>query len=163
MAPEHRDNFEPLVTSHLYKKDLTDQFFMQGTLDHTPYLSSVAALKFYQNLGGLERILEHTQPLLDWAQQMLCLAFNSPVLPVPPNMVAPFMRVLRLPSTSKYAHSRDETEKLMYDLAENFGSVVAVNFFSGHLWLRISANIYNCKEDYLLLRDAVLKCLEIPH
>merc|ERR1712062_314239 len=50
VSPEHRDNLEPLITSHLYKQDMTDQFFMQGTIDHTPYLCSVPALQFYQKL-----------------------------------------------------------------------------------------------------------------
>ena len=30
MAAKHRESIEPLVTSHLYKQDLTDQFFMQA-------------------------------------------------------------------------------------------------------------------------------------
>merc|ERR1712123_184526 len=36
VTPEHRDRIQPLITSHLYKKDMVDQFFMQGCMDHTP-------------------------------------------------------------------------------------------------------------------------------
>merc|ERR1712179_172503 len=159
VSPEHRDNLEPLITSHLYKQDMTDKLFMQGTLDHTPYLCSVPALQFYQKLGGYQALLDHTQPLLDWAQQMLCHAFNTPVLPVPPDMVAPFMRVLRLPHTEKYSVSRDHAEKMMDDLSKDLCAVAVIVCFSGHLWLRISANAYNSKEDYLELKEVLLKCL----
>eukprot|EP00092_Neocalanus_flemingeri_P028528 GFUD01030980.1.p1 GENE.GFUD01030980.1~~GFUD01030980.1.p1 ORF type:complete len:400 (+),score=104.55 GFUD01030980.1:98-1297(+) len=159
VSPEHRDSIQPLVTSHLYKQDMTDQFFMQGCLDHTPYLCSVPALQFYDQLGGYKNLLKHTQPLLDWAQQMLCHAMGTPVLPVPPDMVAPFMRVLRLPASDKYSLSRAEAERFMDDLSREYGAVAVVTCFSGYLWLRISANAYNCKDDYLELKEVLLKCL----
>eukprot|EP00091_Calanus_sinicus_P022414 TRINITY_DN7092_c0_g1_i2.p1 TRINITY_DN7092_c0_g1~~TRINITY_DN7092_c0_g1_i2.p1 ORF type:complete len:237 (-),score=51.45 TRINITY_DN7092_c0_g1_i2:245-955(-) len=159
VAPEHRDSLEPLITSHLYKQDMTDQFFMQGCIDHTPFLSSLPALQFYEKLGGYAALLAHTQPLLDWAQQMLCHALGTPVLPVPPDMVAPFMRVLRLPHSDKYSLSRSEAERMMDDLSGGYGAVAVITCFSGHLWLRISANAYNCKEDYLELKEVLQKCL----
>lgn len=159
VAPEHRDNLEPMITSHLYKQDMTDQFFMQGCIDHTPYLSSLPALQFYEKLGGYKALLAHTQPLLDWAQQMLCHALSTPVLPVPPDMVAPFMRVLRLPHSDKYSLSRSEAERMMDDLSGEYGAVAVITCFSGHLWLRISANAYSCKEDFLELKEVLQKCL----
>ena len=55
-------------------------------MDHSCYLSSPMALDFYRRLGGLSAIQAYTKPLLDWAQQMLCHALNTPVLPVPPSM-----------------------------------------------------------------------------
>ena len=68
---------------------------MQGTMDYTAYLVAKTALAFYSDQGGREALLRYTTPLLDWAQQMLCHTLNTTVLPVPDNMVAPFMRVLR--------------------------------------------------------------------
>ena len=55
-------------------------------MDHTSYLACSAALSFYSRLGGRAAILGHVTPLLDWAQQMLCHALKTPVLPVPPSM-----------------------------------------------------------------------------
>jgi len=152
VAPALRNSLEPLVTSHLYKQDITDQFFMQGTVDHSCYLSSPMALDFYRRLGGLSAIQAYTKPLLDWAQQMLCHALNTPVLPVPPSMQAPFMRVLRLPPLS----GRPATEETRINLADEFsdaGVDCQILQFSGHLWLRISANVYSTREDYMALRD----------
>ena len=41
VAAKHRESIEPLVTSHLYKQDLTDQFFMQARICCTLSLSSI--------------------------------------------------------------------------------------------------------------------------
>jgi hypothetical protein len=32
--------------------------------------------------------------------------------------------------------------------------------FNGKYWIRLSANIYNCKEDYIRLKDGILKFLK---
>merc|ERR1719187_3010974 len=114
-------------------------------MDHTPYLCSVPALQFYQKLGGYKALLEHTKPLLDWAQQMLCHAFNTPVLPIPPGMQAPNMRVLRLPEISQYSPpSRDLVEQFKDEVYSSEPSLayVQIQAFGGYYWLRISANVY---------------------
>ena len=162
VAPSHRDSMEPLVTSHSYNMDMVEQFFMQGTIDHTPYLCVKAALKFYSDLGGHEAILGHIQPLLDWAQDMLSQAMDTTKLPVPHSMQAPFMRVIRLPipEHSVYSMTREGGISLMKDLYSNHKVVAAVVAFSNLPWLRISANVYNCKDDYLSLRDTLIKCFE---
>lgn len=95
VSDRHRESLQPLVTSHLYKRSLQDQFFMQGTMDHTPFIAAKTGLEFYDSLGGREALDAYTRPLLDWAQQMLSLALDTSILPVPASMVAPFMRVLR--------------------------------------------------------------------
>jgi len=156
----HRDLIQPLVTSWNYKKSFSDQFFFQGTGDHTTYLCTKPALKFYDDLGGRLAILDHVTPLLEWAQQMLCQALGTSVFPVPPSMQAPYMRLLKLPETSKYSAVRVDAERFMDDLISHnvIGVVVPV---SGQLWLRISANVYNCRDDYIKLKDALLQILEI--
>jgi len=158
VAPKHRESIQPLVTSHLYKQDLTDQFFMQGSMDQTSYLSCSAALDFYKRLGGRAALVDYAKPLLDWAQQMLCHALGTPVLPIPPNMQAPFMRVLRLPPVAKYSPPcRDLAETFMNDISASDHVVTVITAFSGYLWLRISANVYSSKEDYIHLKDALLR------
>ena len=157
VSPEHRQSLEPLVTSHLYGQSLQDQFFMQGTMDHTPYLASLPALEFYRDQGGREALLTFASPLLDWAQQMLCHSLNTAVLPVPDTMVAPFMRVLRLPRHEKFPISRDSAEKICSHIVTECGVVAAINVFSGQLWLRISANMYSTREGYERLRDVLVK------
>ena len=50
-------------------------------------------------------------------------------------------------------------EKLMVDLNENHGLVTALTFFVGKPWIRLSANVYNEKSDYVKLRDRLAKAL----
>ena len=62
------------------------------------------------------------------------------------------MRVLRLPPLS----GRPATEETRINLADEFsdaGVDCQILQFSGHLWLRISANVYSTREDYMALRD----------
>ena len=139
---------------------MVEQFFMQGTIDHTPYLCVKPALQFYKDLGGHAALLAHTQPLLDWAQDILCQALGTTRLPVPHSMQAPFMRVLRLPNSKNYPLTRDAGINLMKDLYTHHKVVVAVVAFSNQPWLRISANVYNCKEDYVRLKDTLLECFK---
>ena len=54
---------EPLVTSHLYRGSLQDQFFMQGTMDHTSYLCAQPALAFYNKQGGRAKLVAYTGPV----------------------------------------------------------------------------------------------------
>ena len=56
---------EPLVTSHLYRGSLQDQFYMQGTMDHTAYLCAKPALAFYISLGGRAKLVAYTGPVRD--------------------------------------------------------------------------------------------------
>jgi len=159
VAPKHKEFIQPLVTSWLYGKTMRDQFFMQGTMDHTPYLCVKQALKFYRSLGGRTAILDYVTPLLDWAQQMLCHALGTPVLPVPASMQAPYMRVLRLPENNKYTAIREDAEKFI-DAIISERVIVIIVAFSGHLWLRISGNVYNCREDYIILKDKLMEMLK---
>ena len=101
--------------------------------------------------------MRYTTPLLDWAQQMLCHSLGTSLLPVPTSMLAPFMRVLRLPRHKDFSVSRDTADRLMAELSSDSGAVPVFVVFSGQMWLRISANMYSTKEDYLKLRDVLVK------
>ena len=57
---------EPLVTSHLYRGTLQDQFFMQGTMDHTSYLCAQPALAFYTKQGGRAKLVAYTGPVREY-------------------------------------------------------------------------------------------------
>ena len=87
VSPDMQGQIEPLVTSHMYNKSMADQFFMQGTADHTAYLCTRTGLQFYSQSGGLPALLDHTQALLDWAAEMLAEAFRTEQLQVPRNVI----------------------------------------------------------------------------
>ena len=101
--------------------------------------------------------MSYAASILDWAQQMLCHSLQTSVLPVPASMISPFMRVLRLPRHQRFPVGRESAEKVMTEMVTRGGVVPAVNAFSGHLWLRISCNLYSTKQDFIKLRDALVK------
>lgn len=45
----------------------------------------------------------------------------------------------------------------MTEMAVDSGVVPVIVSFSGHLWLRISANMYTTKDDFYRLRDVIVK------
>ena len=56
------------------------------------------------------------------------------------------MRVLQLPNTPHFSLSRAEAERFMDVLSAEHGAVAVITCFSGHLWLRISATVYSCRQ-----------------
>lgn len=53
IAKQHHDWCTPLVTSHMYKKGVQLEYFMQGTRDNIPYFLVPEALKFFSEIGGM--------------------------------------------------------------------------------------------------------------
>ena len=45
----------------------------------------------------------------------------------------------------------------MTEMAVDSGVVPVIVAFSGHLWLRISANMYTTREDFNKLRDVIVQ------
>ena len=54
----------------------------------------------------------------------------------------------------------DVVEKLMVELNENHDLVTALTFFGNKPWIRLSANVYNEKSDYVKLRDKLAMALK---
>ena len=56
IAKEHHNWCTPLVTSHMYKKGVQLEYFMQGTRDNIPFFLVPDALKFYNEIGGMVKM-----------------------------------------------------------------------------------------------------------
>lgn len=56
IAKEHHNWCTPLVTSHMYKKGVQLEYFMQGTRDNIPYFLVPDALEFYNEIGGMVKM-----------------------------------------------------------------------------------------------------------
>ena len=66
----------------------------------------------------------------------------------------------RLPNHDKFPVCRDTAERMMTQMSETTDVVPVIVAFSGHLWLRVSANMYSVREDFIRLRDVMLKTFE---
>ena len=64
--------------------------------------------------------------------------------------------ICRLPAIPHYGLSSREADRLRDRLCQREGLVCWTTAFSGCLWLRISANIYSSRQDYLTLRNVFL-------
>lgn len=93
---------------------------------------------------------------------MLAEAWNVEVLPIPESMRAPFMAVVRLPIelSAAYGATKDGEQQLMADMYKRYNVVAAFVSIQASLWCRVSAQIYNAKEDYMILAEAVLKLVK---
>ena len=52
-------------------------------------------------------------------------------------------------------------EKLIVNLNESHGLVIQLTFFCEKPWIRLSANVYNEKSDYIKLRDRLARALNL--
>lgn len=65
----------------------------------------------------------------------------------------------QIPSGS--AMTFEMCEEMMPRLAEEHSVVTALTFFDNKAWIRLSANVYNTKMDYVKLRDRLAKALNL--
>ena len=109
------------------------------------------------SIGGHKAIMDYVTPLLDWAVDMLCDAFSTQPLEIPDSMRAPCMRVISCPSWLLNLDSIELADDFVQKMSEEDNLNCPITVFNGVPWIRISANIYNTKEDYVQLRDVILK------
>ena len=112
---------------------------------------------FNYRIGGHKAIMNYVSPLLDWAVDMLCEAFNSKPLDIPDSMRAPCMRVIGCPTWLSHLDTIEIADDFVQKMSEEENLNCPVTVFNGKAWIRISANIYNTKTDYIKLRDVILK------
>ena len=100
--------------------------------------------------------MEYVTPLLDWAVEMLCKAFETNPQPIPNSMRAPCMRVIACPKWLSHLHSIDIADEFVRKLAVDDQLICPITVFSGKPWIRISGNIYNSQDDYIRLRETIM-------
>lgn len=162
ISPKFHDIILPQVVSWNHDKSLQDRFFLQGTMDHTSYIASETAIKFYNDIGGMSSITKYNSQLACWAAMLLAEAWDTEVLPVPESMRAPCMAVVRLPGTlsAAYGSTSEGANQMMSDVYTKYKVVACFVCVQASLWCRVSAQVYNAKEDYMFLAEVVLKLME---
>lgn len=120
-------------------------------------------INFYEtNLGGLSAIRAYTEPLLKQAVEMLEREWKTKRLSVPDEMLAPFMRVVKLPELRSFRVVKNGEPgdkvavRLIRYLLDKFKLVTHIGCLEGELLCRIGCFVYNDMDDYIKLKDAVL-------
>lgn len=154
---EHKDYIKPLAISHGYKKGILTDFFHQGTRDDSAYCVAPAAIQFYNDIGGYEKIHSYADKLLREAVKLLTDAWGTEKLEIPDSMEAPFMRMIKLPKLNLFAglSTFDEIEPILIDHLVNQNISAQYTCVDGDICIRISANVYNSLEDYQKLADFI--------
>ncbi|XP_077987169.1 uncharacterized protein LOC144441466 [Glandiceps talaboti] len=155
--PKHHATIKPLLTSHNFKKSLHQQFYGQGTRDESTFLTTPAAIQFYNDIGGMERIQKYTRPLLEWGMAMLSEAWGTEILSIPADMRAPNMGLVALPLVHKKSDIISQwSPQLLREVYDKHHVNTAPVEVQGRMWCRISVNVYTTKDDLMKLRDAYL-------
>ena len=100
--PKYHKILEPLTTSHLYKGSLQEKFYQQGTDDITNYFSVAAGLAYHKDIGGFDALNKNAKHLLGYAEKRLCDELGCSKYPVPASMEAPFMKIVKLPKSTRH-------------------------------------------------------------
>lgn len=134
-------------------------------MDKTSQYVVADCINFYENfLGGLDRIREYTDPLLERALAMLEREWGTMRLQVPKSMLPAFMRVIKFPKMDEYDLEKvaefDWESKIIVPLAKHlldkYNVVAFVGILNSELICRLSCFVYNEFDDFVALKDAVL-------
>jgi isopenicillin-N epimerase len=143
VAPEHRDQVGPLVTSHGYGGSFHAQFDWTGTADPTPYLSIPAALDFMGSLGW-ERVRHHNHSLVEHGRDLLAEALGTEVQ-VPESSFGS-MAVVALPQG--VGTTLDQAQAVQADLYLAERIEVPFGTWNDRGYVRLSAQAYNAPAEY---------------
>lgn len=151
--------------------DFHGRFDYIGTRDYTPWCAMGAALEFRSKaLGGEENVRDYIHNLAWWAGQTLAERFQTEVL-APEEMTAAITNVrLPIPRSWPAEDRRRCASGVDVELLSRYNSQVVSATLSTPVrpgsaaveethWLRLSAQVYLGKEDFLTLGGQVLEII----
>lgn len=147
---------EPLVVSHGFGADFVSGFYWSGLTDYSSWLALDAPLAFWHAAGREPARIYCQYMALDAAEQ-LSGAWGTE-LGIPPELLGPMalVEVPAMPQLGEGPFAYEHAEALQNALYRR-GIEVPIKALSGRLYVRVSAHIYNCAEDYEVLAQAVLE------
>jgi isopenicillin-N epimerase len=141
----------PVTISHGYGQGFLAEFDWTGTRDPTAYLAVPAALAFHRRLGG-EALMRRNAALAAEAAALLADRLGTET--GAGNTPAAAMGLIRLPLRGAVDEARALAvrERLI-----DAGTDAPVNAIDGAAWLRMSAQAYNERDDFLRLGEMVAR------
>jgi isopenicillin-N epimerase len=154
VAPEHREEVHPLVTSHGAGQGFRAEFDWTGTFDPTPYLAAPAALEFLGALGW-ERVMAHNRALAMRGRDLVTSALGTE-RQVDDDRTGS-MSVVELPTGA--ARTFDQTLAIQERLFSEHRVEVPITWWHERAFVRMSAQVYNAPADYERLAVAIRRVL----
>lgn len=163
----YQSQVRPVVTSLGYGQGYVADFTCQGTRDPSNFCSLVTALDFYTSLG-VERAVQYNSRLIDWASDHLAHVWRTDVL-LPRHFRAPCMACVRLPLDWPIP-ATELTESNMVSICDRVAElvlekcaiVIKVTPVQHQMYVRISAQVYNKRQDYVRLGQMILRLTKEP-
>lgn len=149
VAPKHREMIRPLVTSLFHGDGYPTEFDWVGTYDPTPFLSLPAGLDFFDRIGGMERVRQHNRALIRLGRDLVSSALETP-LPVSAaatERMYAYFALVRLPDRFAMTNHH-QGHPLMAGLYDQHHFEVPFTCFGGQGYMRLSAQVYNCPDDF---------------
>lgn len=164
LSPEVREEIRPLTISHGANSSRTDKSFLHlefdwtGTGDYTPYILLPKCIDFLNSVypGGVTELMERNRRLAVWAMEYLCRVFESPA-PCPVDMLGSMAAVPVLPLGEPVKSAGKAFDPVQDRLFREFRiEVPVVRWPSADCrMVRVSAQAYNDKADYIRLAEAL--------
>jgi isopenicillin-N epimerase len=154
VAPKWRTRVRPLVVSWSYGDGFPASVEEAGTLDYTAWLAAPSGLFALRTLG-VDRVREHNAALAHYGQRVVGAALGLSSLPDPGGPLP--MRVIPLPANGTVDPAA--AVRLRERISDELRAETAVNAWNGALLLRLSAQVYNSREEYDRLADGLPKLL----
>jgi isopenicillin-N epimerase len=140
--PARQPETLPAILSHGTDGGYTAAFDWVGTRDVTPWLCFEAGAQAHGAFGGAG-LMERNRLLALAGAEILAQSLGA-IASAPPHMRAA-MAALSVGDASGDAQLAINLRQV---LVRDYGVVVPVHAFAGKVWLRISAQIYNHRDDY---------------
>ena len=164
---DRREGVKPLTIGHGYSSDLpsAEKFRMEfdwtGTRDPSPWLCIPFAISHIGGLinGGWTKIMSKNHEMAIFGRDLLCEALDTSP-PTPDSMVSS-MSSVEFPWNEDVGPAPIEGDPIHNTLFDEYRIQVPVISWPNHnrKYLRISAQIYNSKEDYEYLSDSLISIL----
>ncbi len=150
-------NLYPVIDSWGMDEPFPGRFDRQGTLDYTSYLATVDSINGLEERIGWNAIRGYIESLLDYATEIVADALDAASgeeSRVDVGMLAPGMRLLRLPGT--LAATAAEADEVRQRITDELGFETQITNWRGTGYLRLAAHAYNTAEDYERFADDVV-------
>lgn len=154
------DDLTPLIDSWGFPDRFPRNFDHVGTQDVTAWVAANTAFQFIADNYGWDTFRSYSEELCDYGESVIADAFGLATgqdarvdvgMPVGP------MRLVRLPAG--IATSHEEALQVRQFLSGALDIETAITTFNGIGYLRISAHLYNTREDYDTFVDRAVPAL----
>ncbi len=151
-SKEQCDSTHPMTVSHWYKQGFAQEFDWQGTKDVTSWLAAAKAVEWGEVVGW-RQIRNHNHELVTWMHRTLVETWNvEPLTPIDGSMLGN-MATVRLPDGCP--HKLDECLVFRDKIYEKYQIEVPIFELQGHGVVRVSAQLYNRKDEIKRLLSAI--------